>query len=487
MQLNELNVLETAAGIREKKFSATEVFEACLKQAVKCDSKLSALITTTIEKGQEQARLVDAQIAKGENPGLLAGVPVVLKDNICTHGVRTTAASSVLGQWCPPYDATVWELLRGEGAVMLGKANMDEFAMGSSSESSAFGPTANPWDITRIPGGSSGGSAAAVAAGYAPFSLGSDTGGSIRQPAAFCGLYGLKPTYGMVSRYGVIAYASSLDQIGPFARTSEDLALLMKVLAKHDLRDSSCIAGKNIDFNAAPADFKGKRVALVKDFQGFSLNPAIAAAIKQVTRLLSDAGAEVVEVELPVTARYAVACYYAIAITEANTNLARYDGVRYGYSSEGTGGIKEMFEAARSKGFGSEVKSRIIAGTSLAELSRHEKYYTAATKVRTLVAEEFARAFSKTDFILQPVNSDLPPKIGDKANDTVKGYESDLYTLPVNLAGLPGLTFFTGYADSGLPVGLQLIAPRWGDSSLISAAMTLEKLLGSPRIAAGGI
>ena len=494
MQLYELSAHETAAGIRAKKFSALEVFDNCLHRALACEGRLSALITTLTDAGREQAKSVDERIARGEDPGFLAGVPVVLKDNMCTRGIRTTAGSRILGQWTPPYDATVWALLREAGAVLLGKANMDEFAMGNTCETSAFGPTANPWDVSRVPGGSSGGSAASVAAGYVPFALGSDTGGSIRQPASFCGIYGLKPTYGLVSRYGVIAYGSSLDQVGPFARNVQDMALVMRALACHDPKDSTSVTKTRVDFTARGEgfnreDLKGKRIALVKEFQSFTLDPAIADAMSRLVSLLKDAGAEIVEVSLPTVAAYAVSCYYAIAASEANTNLARFDGVRYGHTVSKVSGLKEMFETVRSHGFGAEVKSRIIAGTCLTEPARSEEYYVAATKVRALIAKEFDKAFKNTDHILQPVTPSLPSKIGEADGDAMKGYESDLYTLPVNLAGLPGFTFFTGYssASGGLPVGLQLIGPRWSDNDLLSTGSVLEKILGSPKIAMGGI
>ena len=369
----------------------------------------------------------------------------------------------------------------------MGKANMDEFAMGNTCGNSAFGPTHNPNDITRVPGGSSGGSAAAVSAGYVPFSLGSDTGGSIRQPASYCGVYGFKPTYGMVSRYGLISYGSSLDQIGPFARTIRDLQLVMSVISGHDKMDSSSFRNKPHDFtHNENASIKGKRIAVVKEFAGFTLDAPISDAMKRTLKVLEDEGAIITEVSLPVVSKYAVACYYALAMPEAHTNLERYDGVRLGYTVKDARGIKEMFERVRSYGFGAEVKARIIAGTCLTEPTRCEEYYVAATKVRTLIAQEFSRAFGETDYILQPVTPSMPGKIGESDDDAMKGYEADLYTLPVNLAGLPGLSFFTGYAGN-LPVGLQLIGPRWSDSEILDAGMILERHLGSPKIADGGV
>ena len=476
MELYELNLRDAITGLRDKKFSASELFDSCKARIDSCEGKIHAFITRTDSTPQPCA-----------NPsGLLAGIPTVLKDNLCTRGIRTTAASKILGEWRPPYDATAWKSLKEAGAILMGKVNMDEFAMGNTCGNSAFGPTHNPNDISRVPGGSSGGSAAAVSAGYVPFSLGSDTGGSIRQPASFCGVYGLKPTYGMVSRYGLISYGSSLDQIGPFARTVEDLQVIMSVISGHDPMDSSSFRDRPHDFSRKD-DFslKGKRVALVKEFQDFTLDAPIAEAMAKTRKILEDEGAIITEISLPVVARYAVACYYALAMSEAHTNLERYDGVRLGYTVKDAPGIKEMFERVRSYGFGSEVKSRIIAGTCLTEPTRCEEYYVAATKVRTLIAQEFTRAFGETEFILQPVTPSLPGKIGEPEEDAMKGYETDLYTLPVNLAGLPGLSFFTGYAGS-LPVGLQLIGPRWSDSDLLNTGIILERHLGTPKIANGG-
>lgn len=483
MELWRSDLRSAVEAVRTKRASALELFDACLARATACESKLGALITTTVEQGRSQARQIDEALTRGDEVGPLAGAPVILKDNLCTKGVRTTAGSAILGDWTPPYDATPWALLRKAGAVLLGKANMDEFAMGNTSSSSAFGPTKNPHDTERVPGGSSGGSAAAVAAGYAPFALGSDTGGSVRQPAAYCGVCGLKPTYGMVSRYGVISYGSSLDQVGPFARSMADLHLVLSVLAHHDPMDSSSFREHGFDFAPRPADLKGKRVGLVKDFQAFSLDPAIAEALERVRKIFEDGGAEIVEVSLPIVARYAVSCYYALAMSEANTNLERYDGVRYGLTVADASGSKEMFEAVRSKGFGAEVKSRIIAGTCLTEPTRCDRYYVAATKVRTLIAQELARAFERADLILQPVSPTLAPKIGAE-RDRMKGYEADLYTLPANLAGLPGLTFIAGQEPgTGLPVGLQLVGPRWSDVELLNVGLALEGHLGAPKIA----
>ncbi len=483
MELYELNLRDAAEGIKSKKFSACELYNSCLKRIEKSEPSIKALITETAEFGLESAKKSDEKIAKGEELGALEGVPVILKDNLCTKGIKTTAASKILGDWRPPYDATVWKLMREAGAVLMGKANMDEFAMGGTCEKSAYWPTKNPHDISRVPGGSSGGSAAATAAAYVPLALGSDTGGSIRQPAAYCGVYGFKPTYGMVSRYGLISYGSSLDQIGPMARTVQDLHYAMKILAQHDPMDSSSFREKNYDFTPNKLNLKNKKIALVKEFHDFTLEEPIVNAMNKVRKIFEDAGAEIIEVSLPIIAKYAVSCYYALAMSEAHTNLERYDGVRYGYTVSDAKGIKEMFEEVRTNGFGAEVKRRIIAGTCLTEPTRCDEYYVAATKVRTLIAQEFARAFNETDFILQPASPTLATKIGANDNDKMKEYEADLYTLPVNLAGLPGLSFFTGYSDKKLPVGLQLIGPRWSDPDLLNTGLVLEESLGEPEIA----
>ena len=476
MELYELNLWMLMEGLKAGKFSASEIFTSCKNRIDKCEGNIHALITRT-----------DNDMPTFSKEGTLAGIPTIIKDNLCTKGIRTTAASKILGDWRPPYDATAWARLKDSGAVLMGKANMDEFAMGNTCGNSAFGPTHNPNDITRVPGGSSGGSAAAVSAGYVPFSLGSDTGGSIRQPASYCGVYGFKPTYGMVSRYGLISYGSSLDQIGPFARTVRDLQIVMSVISGHDKMDSSSFRNKPHDFtHNENASIKGKRVAVVKEFAGFTLDAPIEDAMKRTIKILEDEGAIITEVSLPVVSKYAVACYYALAMSEAHTNLERYDGVRLGYTVKDARGIKEMFERVRSDGFGAEVKARIIAGTCLTEPTRCEEYYVAATKVRTLIAQEFSSAFGETDFILQPVTPSMPGKIGEADDDAMKGYEADLYTLPVNLAGLPGLSFFTGYAGN-LPVGLQLIGARWSDSEILDAGMILERHFGGPKIADGGV
>lgn len=499
MRFWEMSAREISSGVREKKFSAAEVFEDCLRRAEDCEGRLSALMTVTAETGRAQARRIDEMVAKGESPGLLAGVPVVIKDNICTHGVQTTAGSRILDGWTPPYDATVWALLAAEGAVLLGKGSMDEFGTGIIGKS-AFGQTANPWDTSRVPGGSSGGSAAAVAAGYAPFSLGTDTGGSIRLPASFCGIYGLKPTYGLVSRYGLVSYGSSFDQIGPFTRDVEDMALVMSVLARHDPKDSTSVH-KNDIFCRGSAKrtntLKGRRVALVKEFMNLPLDQPVADAMKRTIRFFEESGAEVVEISLPMVARYAVPYYYTIEASEVYTNLARFDGIRYGHAADGAGFLstRDMFEAVRSEGFSGDAKSKIILGTYITEQGRYEEYHVAATRVRSLIAAEYHRIFGssdagankKIDCILQPISPYLPCKIGEtyETFETAKGYALDLCILSANVAGLPGFSFRAGFSDS-VPVGLQIVGPRWSDEELLDIGFELEKLgenLSAPKIA----
>lgn len=483
MELYELSLREQADGVKSQKFSAEQLFDSCVNHAISLESKIGAFITLTLEEGREAARRMDKSIAAGKPVGKLAGVPFGAKDNMVVRGIQATAGSKMLSGWVPPYTASAIEFLCNEGAVLMGKMNMDEFAMGSSTESSAFGCTSNPWDTSRVPGGSSGGSAAGVAAGYFPFSLGSDTGGSIRLPAAFCGVQGLKPTYGMVSRYGLIAYGSSLDQIGPMTRNLDDLALVMQVISAHDDRDSTSVSScHNIDFSNGKA---AKRVGFVKEFKDFKIDPAIKAAEEEAVKALKAAGVEMVEVSLPIISKYALACYYAVAVSEANTNLARFDGARYGYAVKDAVSLTDFFTRSRSEGFGVEVKRRILAGTFLTDPYEYDKYYTPALKVRHLIAEEFEKAFSQVDCILQPGSPTLAFKKGEKTKDSMLMYASDMYTIPVNLAGIPSLAVNAGYSD-GLPVGLQLVGKRWSDADLIATGKVLEARFGAPKIAKGG-
>src|SRR6056297_1624795 len=487
MDLYHLTAARMVQGIKEKKFSALEVLDSCLSRAHSLENHLNAVITFSEEKARENARKVDKAIADGEDPGLLAGVPVLVKDNMCTDGVRTTCASRILGEWKPPYNATVVDLLRGQGATVTGKTNMDEFAMGSSSEHSAFGACHNPWDYDRVTGGSSGGSAASVAAGYVPLSLGSDTGGSVRQPAGFCGIYGLKPTYGLVSRYGLIAFASSLDQIGPFARTMEDIALSLQVLSAIDPKDSTCSRRQRPVFNSAlqRESLKGRKVGLVKEFSEYDLSPDIQGAVNKTLRTLEDAGAEIVEVSLPVTMTSGLGAYYILAPAEASSNLARYDGVKYGHS-EPSDDLLNLYLKTRKAGFGDEVKRRILTGTYVLSSGYYDAYYLTAQKVRQVITREFNAAFAQVDSIIMPDSPAPAFRIGELIDDPIQMYMIDVFTLPVNLAGLPGLSVNTGFSSQGLPLGVQLVGPKWGEMQLLSQGSILEKEFGSAKIADGG-
>lgn len=487
MDLYTLSANEISRKVRSGEISALEAVRSSLERIEAQEKDLNALITRVDERALEKAQEVDNMIAAGEDPGLLAGVPVVIKDNMCVKGIRTTCASRILGEWKPPYTATAVSELEKEGAIVLAKANMDEFAMGSSTEHSAFGPCSNPWDRDRVPGGSSGGSAASVAAGYAPIALGSDTGGSIRQPAAFCGTCGLKPTYGLVSRWGLVAFASSLDQIGPFARSIDDIALALQVISKPDPGDSTCSPLERPDYLSAldQASLKGKKIGLVKEFLDYDVDPEIRGSVEKAIEIARTEGAEIVEVSLPAMIRYGLATYYIIAPAEASSNLARYDGVRYGISSEAEDLI-ELYLKTRRTGFGEEVKRRILTGTYVLSSGYYDAYYLTAQKVRQIMKNEFKEAFSKVDAIFMPTAPTPAFKKGELLNDPIQMYMADVFTLPINMAGLPGLSINAGYSNSGLPLGVQLIGPKWGEMQLLATASILEKSFGKALIAGGG-
>ena len=462
-----------AAAVRSGEVSAAEVLEAHLAEVDRREDEVHAFNLVTADAARAAAAAVDRRVAAGEDPGPLAGVPLALKDNLCTRGVPTSCSSRILETWCPPYDATVVERVAAAGAVPLGKTNLDEFAMGSSTENSAFGPTRNPRDTGRVPGGSSGGSAAAVAAGFAPVSLGSDTGGSIRQPAALCGVVGAKPTYGLVSRYGLVAFASSLDQIGPFAATVADAALLLEVIAGHDPMDSTSIdvpppaLGEGLDGGVV-----GLRVGLVSELTGEGIAPDVAARVRQAADALAAAGAEVGEVSVPATA-HGLSAYYLIAPAEASSNLARYDGVRYGLRVDGAT-TAEMNTATRTAGFGAEVKRRIMLGTYALSAGYYDAYYGKALKVRTLVVRDFEAAYERFDLLLAPTSPTTAFRFGDKTDDPLAMYLNDVCTIPSNLAGHPAVSVPFGAGADGLPVGVQLLAPALGEATMFRAAAALE-------------
>ena len=472
---------EMASAVAKKEISSVELTQAHLDRIKETDGKVHSFLFVDESGALEQAKAVDVKIAKGESLSPLAGVPLALKDILAQEGIPTTAGSKILEGWRPPYDATVVTKLKEAGVVILGKTNMDEFAMGSSTENSAYGTTQNPWDLTRTPGGSSGGSAAAVAAFQAPIAIGTDTGGSIRQPAALTGIVGVKPTYGGVSRYGVIAYSSSLDQVGPFARTVLDTALLHEAIAGHDERDSTSINAPVPQVVAAAkrGDVKGMKIGVIKELSGAGFQAGVLARFNESLDLLVSQGAEIVEVSCP-NFEYALAAYYLIAPSEASSNLARFDSMRYGLrvGDDGKRGAEEVMSITRDAGFGKEVKRRIILGTYALSSGYYDAYYGSAQKVRTLVKQDFEAAFSKADVLVSPVTPTTAFKIGEKSNDPVAMYLSDIATIPVNMAGIGGMSLPVGLADEdGLPVGLQILAPVMQDDRFYRVGGTLEAAL----------
>ncbi len=462
----------------QKERSAVEIAQESLDRISRLEPKIRSFLVVTPEKALAQARLVDAKIAAGEEIGLLAGIPIAIKDNMCTKGIRTTCGSRILESYVPPYESTVTQKLAEAGAVMMGKTNMDEFAMGSSTETSAYQLTANPWDLERVPGGSSGGSAAAVASGECPIALGSDTGGSIRQPASFCGVVGLKPTYGLVSRFGLVAYASSLDQIGPFARTVEDTAILLQAIAGYDPKDATSLNIKVPDYvHAIRPNLKPKgqlRIGIIQETLGQGIDPEVASTVTKAIEVFQDLGAEIQVVSCP-RFRYGLPTYYILAPSEASSNLARYDGVKYGFRAEGAENLIEMYSRTRAAGFGPEVKRRIMIGTYALSAGYYDAYYLKAQKVRTLIKEDFERAFAQADILVCPTSPTTAFKAGEKINDPLSMYLSDLMTIPVNLAGLPALSLPCGFDHQGLPIGIQLIGNVLKEDLLLRVAYVYEQ------------
>ncbi|HXG67655.1 MAG TPA: Asp-tRNA(Asn)/Glu-tRNA(Gln) amidotransferase subunit GatA [Blastocatellia bacterium] len=477
MELRELSIKSLRAKLTAREVSAVEVCRAALDRIERLED-FNAFITVTADAALAQAERIDRAIQNGEPLPALAGVTVAVKDNMVMRGVRTTAGSRILFNYIPPYTATAVERLEAAGAVIIGKANCDEFAMGSSNENSAYGPVKNPWDAERVPGGSSGGSAVAVAAGMAQVALGSDTGGSIRQPAAFCGVVGLKPTYGRVSRYGLIAFGSSLDQIGPFASSVEDAAAVLSVIAGHDPNDSTSSNIEPEDYvSQITGDVRGLRVGVPRQYYGEGLDAEVREKVEAAIKKFEELGAHVVDVSLPHT-EYAVPVYYLIATSEASANLARYDGVRYGFRAEETTALKEMYSRTRDQGFGAEVKRRIMLGTYALSAGYYDAYYGKAQKVRALIERDFRNAFASCDVIATPVTPTPPFRLGEKTDDPLEMYLSDIYTITVNLAGVPGLSLPCGLSSKGLPIGIQLIGRHFDEARLLRAAYNLEQALG---------
>ena len=482
MDILEYSAVELAQAIKAGETTAVEAMKAVLDRIDASEESIHAYVTIDREAALAKAEAVQKQIEAGELTGPLAGVPVAIKDNMCTEGVLTTCSSRILGNFIPTFTAEAVKNLEKAGAVMIGKTNMDEFAMGSTTETSAYGVTRNPWNTEHVPGGSSGGSAAAVAAEECFFALGSDTGGSIRQPASFCGVVGMKATYGTVSRYGLIAYGSSLDQIGPLTKDVTDCATVMEAIASHDTKDSTSIdraaIGKDTDFTSALIeDVKGMKIGIPRDYFGDGLDSEVKEAVLTAARALEAKGAIVEEFDLSLV-EYAIPTYYTIAAAEASSNLERFDGIKYGYRTPEYEGLHNMYKKTRSEGFGPEVKRRIMLGSFVLSSGYYDAYYLKALRVKAMIRKAFDDAFSKYDLILGPVAPTTAPKLGESLSDPLKMYLGDIYTISVNLAGLPGISVPCGVDSQGLPIGMQLLADSFEEKKLIQAAYTYEKIRG---------
>ena len=472
----DLTAVELGKKIKSGETSAVEAAKESIASINKLESKINAFVTVIDEKKiLEAADNVQKRIEAGELTGPLAGVPVAITDNMCTNGILTTCSSKILGNFVPPYTATAVENLENAGAIIVGKTNMDEFAMGSTTETSFYGATANPWDTTKVPGGSSGGSAAAVAANEVPFALGSDTGGSIRQPSSYCGVTGMKPTYGTVSRYGLIAYGSSLDQIGPIAKDVADVAAALEAIASHDKKDSTSVNRQNTEFTKMlEGGVKGLKIGIPKDYFSDGLNPEVRDAVLNAAEVLKSLGAEVEEFDLSLV-DYAIPAYYVIASAEASSNLARFDGVKYGYRTPEYEELHEMYKKTRTEGFGSEVKRRIMLGSFVLSSGYYDAYYIKALKTKSLIKQAFNKAFLKYDCILGPVAPTTAPKIGSSLADPISMYLGDIYTISANLAGLPGISLPCGFDKDGMPIGMQLLGDCFAEDKILRAAYAFEQ------------
>lgn len=475
MDITELTVHELQEKLKNKEITVTQITESYVNNINEKEEDIQAFITPLKEEAIEKAKLIQSKIENGEVTGDYAGIPIGIKDNICTKGIKTTCASKMLENFISPYDATVVEKINAENIINLGKLNMDEFAMGGSTEYSYFKKTKNPWNLNKVPGGSSGGSAAAVAANLVPWALGSDTGGSIRQPASFCGVVGLKPTYGLVSRYGLVAFASSLDQIGPITKDVGDSAMLLNIIAGHDKKDSTSKEIEKVDYTKyLKNDVKGLKIGVPKEFFGDGINQEVKETLQQAIEKYKELGAEVEEFSLDI-AKYSLATYYIIACAEASSNLGRFDGVRYGYRTPEYKDLNELFVKSRSEGFGEEVKRRIILGTYVLSSGYYDAYYKKAQQVRTLVMNEFKKGFEKYDVLLTPTAPTVAFDIGSKTNNPLEMYLADICTVSVNIAGLPGISIPVGLDKKGMPIGMQLIGDRFQEGTILNAAYTLEQ------------
>ena len=475
MEITELTVHELIEKLKNKELTSTEITQSYVDKIKEKEPEVQAFVTTLEDEALKQAKEIDEKRASEEIKNDLAGIPIGIKDNMCTKGIKTTCSSHMLENFVSPYDATVVEKLKSENLIDLGKLNMDEFAMGGSTEYSYFHKTYNPWNLNKVPGGSSGGSAAAVAANMVPWALGSDTGGSIRQPSSFCGVVGLKPTYGLVSRYGLVAFASSLDQIGPITKDVEDSAILLNLIAGHDEKDttSADIAKKDYTKNLKN-DIKGKKIGVPKEFFGEGINAEVKEKLQEAMETYKELGAEVEEFSLDI-AKYSLATYYIIACAEASSNLGRFDGIRYGYRTPEFSNLKELYKKSRSEGFGPEVKRRIILGTYVLSSGYYDAYYKKAQQVRTLVMNEFQKAFEKYDVILTPTSPTVAFDIGSKSNNPLEMYLADICTVSVNIAGLPGISIPCGVEKEGMPVGMQLIGNKFEEEKLLNMAYVFEQ------------
>ena len=476
MDITELTVHELQEKIKNGELTTKEILQAYINRIDEKEKDVQAFVTTLTEEAEKKEE-VHKKIESGEIEGDLAGIPIGIKDNICTKGIKTTCASKMLEDFISPYDATVMEKINDENMILLGKLNMDEFAMGGSTEHSYFKKTRNPWDLNRVPGGSSGGSASAVAAGMVPWALGSDTGGSIRQPASFCGVVGLKPTYGLVSRYGLVAFASSLDQIGPITKDVKDSAILLNIIAGHDKKDTTSVNIEKKDYvKALKNDVKGLKIGVPKEFLAEGTQPEVKKKIEEAIQIYKELGAVVEEISLDV-AKYSLATYYIIACAEASSNLGRFDGIRYGYRAKDYKDLNELFVKSRSEGFGDEVKRRIILGTYVLSSGYYDAYYKKAQKVRSLVMNEFNKAFQKYDVLLTPTSPTVAFKIGEKTSNPLEMYLSDICTVSVNIAGLPGISIPCGVDSNNMPIGMQLIGNKFQEETILNAAYTFEQRL----------